>query len=115
MSATPHNGKEADFQLFMGLLDADRRSLERRRQRLEARLGEEKIGRSTSTAPLTHAPILPAYDPDEIDETPGAEAEEIEQTIVDSATAARTVAELEAEITILKDLEERALRLKLSG
>src|SRR5260221_1995040 len=24
MSATPHNGKEADFQLFMGLLDTDR-------------------------------------------------------------------------------------------
>lgn len=24
MSATPHNGKEADFQRFMGLLDADR-------------------------------------------------------------------------------------------
>ena len=24
MSATPHDGKEADFQLFMGLLDADR-------------------------------------------------------------------------------------------
>src|SRR6202051_3029609 len=24
MTATPHNGKEADFQLFMGLLDADR-------------------------------------------------------------------------------------------
>src|ERR1700730_14063606 len=24
ISATPHNGKEADFQLFMGLLDADR-------------------------------------------------------------------------------------------
>jgi superfamily II DNA or RNA helicase len=24
MSATPHNGKDADFQLFMGLLDADR-------------------------------------------------------------------------------------------
>lgn len=24
MSATPHNGKEADFQLFMGLLDGDR-------------------------------------------------------------------------------------------
>ena len=24
MSATPHNGQEADFQLFMGLLDADR-------------------------------------------------------------------------------------------
>ncbi|EQD80727.1 helicase domain protein [mine drainage metagenome] len=24
MSATPHNGKEADFQLFMALLDGDR-------------------------------------------------------------------------------------------
>src|SRR6266513_6006790 len=24
MSATPHNGNDADFQLFMGLLDADR-------------------------------------------------------------------------------------------
>jgi hypothetical protein len=24
MSATPHNGSDADFQLFMGLLDADR-------------------------------------------------------------------------------------------
>ena len=41
--------------------------------------------------------------------------EEVEQTIVDSATAAQTLAELEAEIAILKDLEARALRLKLSG
>ena len=24
MSATPHNGKDTDFQLFMGLLDGDR-------------------------------------------------------------------------------------------
>ncbi len=24
MTATPHNGKEEDFQLFMALLDADR-------------------------------------------------------------------------------------------
>src|SRR6187551_606605 len=24
LTATPHNGKEADFQLFMALLDADR-------------------------------------------------------------------------------------------
>jgi len=24
MSATPHNGKEEDFQLFMALLDSDR-------------------------------------------------------------------------------------------
>src|ERR1700676_1649873 len=215
MSATPHNGKEADFQLFMGLLDADRfegrfregvhkadvtdmmrrmtkeelyrfdgtplfperraytasyalspveadlyqavttyvreemnradrsgddkrrsnggfalkilhrplassraaihRSLERRRKRLEERLREEKLMRQTGSAPLHHSPVLPAYDPDDIDEVPGNEAEEAEEQIVDHATAAATLAELEAEIVILRDLEERALRLKLSG
>jgi hypothetical protein len=181
MSATPHNGKEADFQLFMGLLDADRfegrfregvhkadvsdmmrrltkeelyrfdgtplfperraytasyelspleadlyqavttyvreemnradrnadgarrnnvgfalqilqrrlasspaaihRSLERRRKRLEDRLREERIGCDTATAKLTPGPALPTYDPDELDEAPGAEAEELEGPI----------------------------------
>ena len=61
------------------------------------------------------APALPAYDPDDIDEVPGAEAEAAEEQILDQATAAQTLAELEAEIAILTDLEERALRLKLSG
>ena len=202
MSATPHNGKEADFQLFMGLLDADRfegrfregvhkadvsdmmrrlikeelyrfdgtplfperraytanyslspaeaalytavttyvreemnwadrtgddkrrsnvgfalqilqrrlasspaaihRSLERRRKRLEERLREEKLLRQGGSASLARSPALPAYDPDEIDEAPGAEAEEAEDQIVDQATAAQTLAELEAEIAILR-------------
>ncbi len=215
MSATPHNGKEADFQLFMGLLDADRfegrfregvhkadvsdmmrrltkeelyrfdgsklfperraytasyelspleadlyqavttyvreemnradrnadgarrnnvgfalqilqrrlasspaaihRSLERRRKRLEDRLREERIGRDTASARLTMNPALPSYDPDELAEAPATEAEEVEEKIVDSATAAQTLLELQAEISILKDLEERALKLKLSG
>jgi superfamily II DNA or RNA helicase len=215
MSATPHNGKEADFQLFMGLLDADRfegrfregvhkadvsdmmrrltkeelyrfdgtplfpercaytasyslspaetdlyqavttyvreemnradrtgddkrrmnvgfalqilqrrlasspaaihRSLERRRKRLEERLREEKLLRQGGSATLAQPPELPTYDPDDIDEVPGAEAEAAEEQILDQATAARTLAELEAEIAILRDLEDRALRLKLSG
>lgn len=215
MSATPHNGKEADFQLFMGLLDADRfegrfregvhkadvsdmmrrltkeelyrfdgtplfperraytatyslsaaeadlyqavttyvreemnradrtgddkrrmnvgfalqilqrrlasspaaihRSLERRRKRLEDRLREERLMRQTVSAPLTKPSDLPTYDPDDIEEVPGEEAEAAEEQILDQATAARTLAELEAEIAILVDLEERALRLKLSG
>lgn len=38
-----------------------------------------------------------------------------EAQILDQATAARTLAELEAEIAVLRDLEDRALRLKLSG
>jgi len=215
MSATPHNGKEADFQLFMGLLDADRfegrfregvhkadvsdmmrrltkeelyrfdgtplfpercaytasyelsppeadlyqavttyvreemnradrnadgarrnnvgfalqilqrrlasspaaihRSLERRRKRLEDRLREERIGRDTASAALSLVPALPTYDPDDIDDVPGEEAEEAEEKLVDLATAAQTLRELEAEILILKDLEARALKLKLSG
>jgi superfamily II DNA or RNA helicase len=215
MSATPHNGKEADFQLFMGLLDADRfegrfregvhkadvsdmmrrltkeelyrfdgtplfperraytasyslspteadlyqavttyvreemnradrsgddkrrsnvgfalqilqrrlasspaaihRSLERRRKRLEERLREEKLMRHNGGVPLTRVSDLPSYDPDEIDEVPGAEAEAVEEQILDQATAAQTISELEAEIVILKDLEDRALALKLSG
>jgi superfamily II DNA or RNA helicase len=215
MSATPHNGKEADFQLFMGLLDADRfegrfrggihkadvsdmmrrltkeelyrfdgtplfperraytpsyslsqeetdlyqavttyvreemnradrsgdnnrrssvgfalqilqrrlasspaaihRSLERRRKRLEERLREEKLMRGAGSAALSRTPALPSYDPDEIDDAPGAESEAVEEEILDAATAAQTIAELEAELAILADLEDRALRLKLSG
>lgn len=215
MSATPHNGKEADFQLFMGLLDADRfegrfregvhkadvsdmmrrltkeelyrfdgtklfperraytasyalspaeadlyqavtsyvreemnradrtgddkrrssvgfalqilqrrlasspaaihRSLERRRKRLEERLREEKLMRHGGSTLLPIAADIPSYDPDDIDEVPGAEAEQTEEEIVDRATAASTVAELDAEIAILKDLQDQALRVKLSG
>lgn len=216
MSATPHNGKEADFQLFMGLLDADRfegrpregvhkadvsdmmrrltkeelyrfdgtplfperrantasfelspmeadlyqavttyvreemnradrmaddkrrsnvgfalqilqrrlasspaaihRSLERRRERLEARLREELLVRQGgATASLRSVPALPSYDPDDPDETPGEEFEVAEEEIADKATAAATLAELEAEIAHLRDLEQRALAVKLSG
>ena len=214
MSATPHNGKEADFQLFMGLLDADRfegrfregvhkadvsdmmrrltkeelyrfdgtklfperraytasyelspeeadlyqavttyvreemnradrsedgsrrnsvgfalqilqrrlasspaaihRSLERRRKRMEDRLREERLMRSSGQL-LSRVPVLPTYDPDELEDVPGDEAEAAEDQILDSATAATNLVELEAEIETLKDLEGRALRLKLSG
>ena len=214
MSATPHNGKEADFQLFMGLLDADRfegrfregvhkadasdlmrrltkeelyrfdgtplfperraytasyelspaeaalyqavttyvreemnradrngddkrrsnvgfalqilqrrlasspaaihRSLERRRKRLEERLREERLTRDGQPGALRRVAELPEYDPDEVDEATGAEAEQAEEQVLDHATAARTLAELEAEIVILRDLEDQALQLKLS-
>jgi hypothetical protein len=90
-------------------------SVERRRKRLEERLREEKLMRQGGSAPLTRAPALPSYDPDDIDEVPGAEAEQAEDEIVDQATAAATLAELEAEIVILRTWKSGALRLKLSG
>jgi superfamily II DNA/RNA helicase len=82
---------------------------------LEERLREEKLMHQGGSAVLTGVPALPSYDPDEIDEAPGAETEAVEEQILDSATAAQTLMELEAEIAILKELEERALHLKLSG
>lgn len=212
MSATPHNGKDADFQLFMGLLDADRfegrpregapradvsdmmrrltkeelfrfdetplfperrastvayalspaeaalyrgvttyvreemnradrsadgrrrssvgfalqilqrrlasspaaihRSLERRLRRLEARLEE---ARSEGRGFGFDAAAAPAYDPDDIDEATGAEIEAAEEALVDQATAAESLAELEAEILHLRDLEAQALAVKRSG
>lgn len=214
MSATPHNGKEADFQLFMGLLDADRfegrfregvhkadvsdmmrrltkeelyrfdgtplfperraytasyvlspdeaalydavttyvrdemnradrladgnrrtsvgfalqilqrrlasspaaihRSLERRRVRMEARLAEERAGSTDGLKRPVNQAAPSGYDPDD-DDLPGAEAEAVEERLVDNATTAQTLHELEVEIAMLRDLEAQALRLKLSG
>src|SRR5690242_6558009 len=90
------------------------RSLERRRKRLEERLREEKLMRQGGSVPLAKPPELPTYDPDDLEEAP-EEAEAAEEQILDQATAAQTLAELEAEIAILTNLEGRALRLKLSG
>ena len=215
MSATPHNGKEADFQLFMGLLDADRfegrfregvhkadvsdmmrrlmkeelyrfdgtplfperraytasyslslpeaalyqavttyvreemnradrsgdgkrqssvgfalqilqrrlasspaaihRSLERRRKRLEERLREEVVMKPTGSSALSLVRDLPSFDPDDLDEAPGEEAEAVEEQVLDQATAAENLDELKTEIAHLRELEEQALRIRLSG
>jgi len=69
------------------------RSLERRRKRLEERLREERLFRDRGTR-LTPSPALPSYDPDELEEAPGEEQEAVEEQILDSATAAQTLAEL---------------------
>ena len=214
MSATPHNGKEADFQLFMGLLDGDRfegrpregvhkadvsdmmrrltkeelyrfdgtplfperraytasfefspeeaalytavtdyvrnemnradrvgddkrrnnvgfalqilqrrlasspaaihRSLQRRLERLETRLGEERLGRRGGDAGLGAAATL-ALDPDDLEEATGEEVEAAEEAVLDQATAAVTVAELEAEIATLRGLAAQALAVRRSG
>ena len=58
------------------------------------------------------------FDDDEdadLDEAGGAELEEAEEEIVDRATAAQTIPELEAELVVLRDLEKLADRLRRSG
>src|SRR5207253_2871953 len=54
-------------------------------------------------------------DIDELDDEPDGEVEETEETVVDQATAARTIAELQAEIEILRNLEALALKVRRSG
>ena len=219
MTATPHNGKEEDFQLFMGLLDADRfegrfregvhkvdpsdmmrrltkeelyrfdgsplfperraytvsyqlspqeeelyeavthyvreemnradrladdgsrrrnnvgfalqilqrrlasspaaihESLKRRLSRLEGRLEEEKLGRAVRdpTDAITQPESEPLYDEDDIEDATGEEQEAQEEQLLDRATAAQTIAELEAEITELRRLERMAHALRRSG
>jgi len=218
MTATPHNGKEADFQLFMALLDGDRfegrfrdgvhqvdvsdlmrrmvkerllkfdatplfpermaytvpyklsdseahlykavtdyvrdefnraealqndkragtvgfaltilqrrlasspeaiyQSLRRRRERLESRQRElELLQRGGQATPAITAvgPILDAEDVEDLEDAPDNEVEQAEEEILDQATAARTIAELKAEIETLKGLETLALAVRRSG
>ena len=219
MTATPHNGKEEDFQLFMGLLDADRfegrfregvrkvdpsdmmrrltkeelrrfngsalfperraytvayslspgedelyeavthyvreemnradrigrdgarrrnnvgfalqilqrrlasspaaihESLKRRRERLERRLEEEKLGRTGPFDPRALETLESelGLTEEDLEEAPGEEIESFEEELLDRATAAQTIAELEVEIGELRGLEAMALALRRSG
>ncbi len=217
MSATPHNGKEEDFQLFMSLIDADRfegkyrrdthasdtsdlmrrmvkeqllkfdgtplfperraytvnytlsddeaalyeevtnyvreefnradqlandgrkgtvgfalmalqrrlasspaaiyQSLRRRRERLEGRLREEQLmkrGAELAPALLAGLRVMSADDLDDLDDAPDAEIEATEEELIDSASAAQTIRELEIELDILRRLEALAERVRRS-
>ncbi|TPL20963.1 DUF3883 domain-containing protein [Mesorhizobium sp. B2-4-9] len=210
MTATPHNGKEADFQLFLSLLDSDRfygkfrdgvhkvdpsdlmrrmvkeelvkfdgtplfperraytvnyelsqieaklyeavtnyvqtemgkadqlegarkgsvgfaltalqrrlasspeaifQSLKRRRERLENRLRDEKVGIRGRPPLVETYPGIPEDD----DDLSAEEQERLEEDLIDDATAAKTVTELEAEIVILKGLEGQSKAVVASG
>jgi superfamily II DNA or RNA helicase len=86
-------------------------SLKRRKGRLETRLREEKLG-VRGRAPL--AETL-AEVPEDDDDLNAEEQETLEETLVDDATAAQTVAELEGEIRILVGLEQQAKAVVTSG
>ncbi len=93
-------------------------SLRRRRERLEARLAEERLVRRGREAGLSAGPGLLAWSDEEeseIEDAPGDEAEATEEAILDRATAARTIAELATEIDALERLEARAAALRRSG
>jgi hypothetical protein len=93
-------------------------SLKRRRERLERRLTEEELlrrGAQATIEPPKAFPSLTADDIDDLEDAPEGELEEAEEQIVDQATAARTVAELQAEIAILRGLENLAFKVRHSN
>lgn len=92
-------------------------SLRRRRERLEDRLREEKLLRRGAAASeqLSQSPGLEEEDIDDLEDAPEQELETAEQQIVDQATAALTISELEEEIRTLRGLESDAAKLKRSG
>jgi superfamily II DNA or RNA helicase len=103
-------------------------SLKRRRKKLEVRLNEMKLtvrgqyypqgfAETTQTAFIYERKKIDV--PDDIDELDDElTAEEFEaysEQVVDQATAAETIPELEAEIISLQDLENNALQVVQSG
>jgi superfamily II DNA or RNA helicase len=94
------------------------RSLNRRRINLERRLEDERLaqrgklyGKGNGDFPLLSEDQIADIE----DEYSSTELEELEEKLVDTSTAATNLTELEAEIIILKDLEEQARQISLYG
>jgi superfamily II DNA or RNA helicase len=98
-------------------------SLRRRKERLQLRLKEiessktsQRLVNSSSTCYYNNGiDILDAELLVNFDELPSLEAEDLEEEIVVSVTAAKSVEELKAEITTLENLEREAYTVKESG
>ncbi len=87
------------------------RSLERRAERLERRKQEVLAGSSAEPKAADAMGDLDEFDDDEFS---AEEMEEFEEELVDAATAARTVEELDAELLELADLIKAAPRVRAS-
>ncbi len=86
-------------------------SLKRRKERLERRIREERLGiRGQQILAETLDEV-----PEDDDDLNAEEQENLEETLVDQATAARSIVELEQEIVILQGLESQAKAVVASG
>jgi superfamily II DNA or RNA helicase len=92
-------------------------SLRRRRERLDSRLRELELLQRGGEIPTVAAadPVLDAEDVEDLEDAPDDEIEAAEAEILDQATAARTIAELKAEIGTLVRLEGLALAVRRGG
>jgi superfamily II DNA or RNA helicase len=86
-------------------------SLKRRRERLEKRLREARLGARGQVL----AEVLLDQAPEDDDDLDALEQETLEEKLVDQASASQTIGELEAEILILQALQQRAQDVVNSG
>ena len=92
-------------------------SLRRRRERLEKRLRELKLLQRGAAVNIMaeNVPVFDAEDLEDLEDAPDHEVETVEGEILDQATAARTIDELEAEIATLRRLQAMAQSVRQSG
>jgi superfamily II DNA or RNA helicase len=89
-------------------------SLQRRRDRLQNRLREEQIGERGRFHSETLRAANEAGVPEDEDDLSADEQEQLEERLVDQASAAQTIAELEGEILLLGRLVQQARELVVS-
>ena len=93
-------------------------SLRRRKERLESRLRELQLLQRGSQVASSLTASVPEWDDEfiaDLDEAPDEEIVAAEEEILDRATAARTVDELQAEIQSLRRLESLARAVRVGG
>ena len=92
-------------------------SIKRRRERLQKRLQEEELRKQypSTVASKLDRDIDPADLENDMEDFAAEEREMTEEELVDLASASRTIAELQAEIAKLKELEDLAAQVRRSG
>jgi SNF2 family DNA or RNA helicase len=90
-------------------------SLRRRKDRLERQLRELELLQRGALAAMPAFPVLDSDEIEEIEDAPENEVAELEEAVLDRATAARTIQELRAEIGTLARLEALAAAVRRSG
>lgn len=91
------------------------RSLQRRRERLENQLEATRTSASSvQWSPTARAVVEESDEADEVEEWEAAEIEEAEEELVEKASAAQNVVELQREVQMLRALEARAEAVRRS-
>ncbi len=90
-------------------------SLKRRKERLERRIEEEQLLQRGAQIRRLQDEDIPSWEEDDLDDLPDDELENLEEQVVDRASAAQTINELREEIRTLTRLEKSAKEVRDSA